>query len=279
MDNSLITKLIKKINFDLADKFELSKAKELSFVPVNMQKDVTTGEEVFFVAVYSNTNGEAVKSYIKTILSNEVKFIHMTKSNFELLFDAFLKKFSAQYGDTIPSINDSQDELEISDDEDGIEINLNSDDDSLDIDDDINLDDDSSDDIDDSSDSYDDKDDLFVDDEEENQNSAIEILPEAPAAKTKEVSEEDSAIKKVQAPQTKKLGEILIEENLINEKQLEIALAESKVQKIPLGSIMVKLGFVKMKDLKEALGENYGAVALPTIQKSVRYLCVHKVLR
>ena len=47
MDNSLITKLIKKINFDLADKFELSKAKELSFVPVNMQKDVTTGEEVF----------------------------------------------------------------------------------------------------------------------------------------------------------------------------------------------------------------------------------------
>ena len=44
MDNSTIVKLIKKINFDLVDKFELTVTKELSFVPVNMQKNMATGE-------------------------------------------------------------------------------------------------------------------------------------------------------------------------------------------------------------------------------------------
>ncbi|MBQ8634946.1 Flp pilus assembly complex ATPase component TadA [bacterium] len=62
----------------------------------------------------------------------------------------------------------------------------------------------------------------------------------------------------VKAPQTKKLGEILIEENLITERQLEIALSESKAQNIPLGHTMVKLGFVSMRDLKEALGAQKG---------------------
>mgnify|MGYP002626487110 CR=1 FL=1 len=53
-------------------------------------------------------------------------------------------------------------------------------------------------------------------------------------------------------------GEILLEENLITESQLEIALAESKAQSVPLGSVLVKLGFVKLKDLKEALGAQMG---------------------
>jgi type IV pilus assembly protein PilB len=65
-------------------------------------------------------------------------------------------------------------------------------------------------------------------------------------------------VSKVKAPETKKLGEILLEEKLITERQLEIALAESKNQGIPLGSVMVKMGFVKIKDLKEALGAQMG---------------------
>ena len=65
-------------------------------------------------------------------------------------------------------------------------------------------------------------------------------------------------VSKVKAPETKKLGEILLEEKLITENQLKIALEEAKVQNIPLGSIMVKMGFVKMKDLKEALGAQMG---------------------
>jgi len=62
----------------------------------------------------------------------------------------------------------------------------------------------------------------------------------------------------VKAPETKKLGEILLEENLITERQLGIALSESKAQGVPLGSILIKLGYVSMRDLKEALGAQMG---------------------
>ena len=65
-------------------------------------------------------------------------------------------------------------------------------------------------------------------------------------------------VSKVKAPQTKKLGQILIEEKLITPEQLETALSESKIQKIPLGSVLVKLGYVTIKDLKEALGAQRG---------------------
>ena len=45
MTNDLLDKLIKKINFEYANNFELAIAKEYSFVPINVQG------ESFFVAV------------------------------------------------------------------------------------------------------------------------------------------------------------------------------------------------------------------------------------
>ena len=63
MDNSLISRLIKKINFDLADKFELSVAKDLSFVPINMQNDV------FFVAIHSKSNKAEITKYVNSVLN------------------------------------------------------------------------------------------------------------------------------------------------------------------------------------------------------------------
>ena len=65
-------------------------------------------------------------------------------------------------------------------------------------------------------------------------------------------------INAVDAPTTKKIGEILIEEGLINDKQLTMALAEAKVLGIPLGSVLVKMGFITIKELKEALGAQMG---------------------
>ena len=61
MDNSTITKLAKKINYDLANNFDLLTTKKLSFVPVNMQTNATTGEEVFFVAVCKDSNQTKIK--------------------------------------------------------------------------------------------------------------------------------------------------------------------------------------------------------------------------
>ena len=273
MDNSLISRLIKKINFDLADKFELSVAKDLSFVPINMQNDV------FFVAIHSKSNKAEITKYVNSILNNKLEFIYLNKDKFDMLFDAFLKKFSAKYGTTLPSEEPSKEDeedvdyysgdLELDedfnlDDQEDLDISDEADSDSLDIADDSD-DVDSSDDGDidvDFDDNFDDKDDLFGEDDKTQDEQSSK--PEEKSEKKGNIIDFENEgvakadISKVKAPQTKKLGEILIEENLINEEQLEIALAESKVQKIPLGSVLVKMGFVTIKDLKEALGAQMG---------------------
>ncbi len=273
MDNSLISRLIKKINFDLADKFELSVAKDLSFVPINMQNDV------FFVAIHSKSNKAEITKYVNSVLNNKLEFIYLNKDKFDMLFDAFLKKFSAKYGTTLPSEEPSKEDeedvdyysgdLELDedfslDDQEDLDISDEADSDSLDIADDSD-DVESSDDGDidaDFDDNFDDKDDLF--DEDDKTQDEQSSKPEEKSEKKENIIDFENEgvakadISKVKAPQTKKLGEILIEENLINEEQLEIALAESKVQKIPLGSVLVKMGFVTIKDLKEALGAQMG---------------------
>lgn len=255
MDNNLINKLIRKINFEFANKFELSTAQELAFVPVNMQNGV------FFVAIYSSSNKDKILKYISNIIDNKIEFIYLTKENFEVLFSAFVKEFAQRNGnadisflDKFPSSDsedadddddmfgiDSDEELEI---DDNFESDLNSDnlfDDSNDdgtlkesLDDDFNSDDE---------DKIDLKDDSFDDTFEE---------------KKEEQPTGEKSVQKVKNPNKKKLGEILIEGGLISDKQLEIALAESKVQNVPLGSILIKMGFVTIKDLKEALGAQMG---------------------
>ena len=58
----------------------------------------------------------------------------------------------------------------------------------------------------------------------------------------------------VPQPQSQsKLGELLIEKGYITDVQLLQALAESKRQKVPVGSMLFKLGFITLEQLKEAL--------------------------
>lgn len=254
MDNSIINKLIRKINFELADKFELSEAQELSFVPVNMQNDV------FFIAVYSSSNKDKIIDYVSKIIDNKIEFIYLTKDNFDLLFNAFLKKFSQNHGQVDMSLlhvkDDDDDDIVDDDDDDFLNISCDSD---IDLDED-NVSLDFSDGADEDGSKADEIDaDLdFDNDENENEEQS------APEIENKIEPKEDvskigkSDLSKVSSPRTKKLGEILMEEGLINDKQLEIALGESKAQGVPLGSILVKLGFVTIKDLKEALGAQMG---------------------
>ncbi|EKE03024.1 MAG: hypothetical protein ACD_20C00287G0007 [uncultured bacterium] len=56
----------------------------------------------------------------------------------------------------------------------------------------------------------------------------------------------------------KKLGEQLIDEGLITEEQLSQALAESKQTGTPIGSALVKLGFIHIDQLREALSIQQG---------------------
>ncbi len=60
------------------------------------------------------------------------------------------------------------------------------------------------------------------------------------------------------APPKKKLGEQLIGDGLITEEQLTMALAESKQTGTPIGSVLVKLGFIHIEQLREALSRQQG---------------------
>lgn len=255
MDNSTITKLIKKINYDLANKFDLSVTKELSFVPVNLQTNSATKEEVFFVAVCKNSDQTKIKKYINKFIENEVSFIKMSAQDFNVLYETFAKKYSQLYNVPLPeeshTNNDSilidNDDIIISDEELNIDDNSNTSGGNIFLED-SQENDESNDDISDSDEQFDDtldEDDDFNQPIDERATYGLDGKPKAD-------------IKQVKAPQTKRLGEILIEENLINEEQLQIALAESKSQNIPLGSVLVKMGFVTIKDLKEALGAQMG---------------------
>lgn len=257
MSNVTIDKLIKNINYNLADKFELSVAKELSFVPLDIQNNV------LFVAVHSlSQNKDAIKEYISQHVQNELKFIGLEKYNFDVLFNAFLKEFIAKHGGILPKdLKNENDSTSEEDEESSLE---------LDIDDDLTLDIDSSDEGDDI-DSSDDSEATVISgaEDEETDKEIDDIFEQAKKNAQKNQAEQNTLtddgdgvatadVSKVKAPETKKLGQILIEEKLITQDQLEVALAESKVQKIPLGSVLVKLGYVTIKDLKEALGAQMG---------------------
>lgn len=245
MNNAIITKLTNKINFDLVSKLDVKTIKELSFVPVNVQNNV------FFIAISTKSQKDKIIEYVGDKIEYKLEFIYLTKDNFDLLFDSFLKeasrRFGVQYEDEEPSKDDDA------------QIDLISDDDySLDgdLDEDIELVDDFSDQLNDNSD--DEQDDVSVETSKQNKSESVSKKEDIVSDDSSSEKSAGADIKKVKSPQTKKLGEILIEEGLITEKQLEIALAESKVQHIPLGSILVKMGFVTIKDLKEALGAQMG---------------------
>lgn len=61
----------------------------------------------------------------------------------------------------------------------------------------------------------------------------------------------------------KQLGELLIERGILNQQQLEKALAYQKQRGGLIGEILVELGFVKEEDIAQALTAQYGFPYLP----------------
>lgn len=61
----------------------------------------------------------------------------------------------------------------------------------------------------------------------------------------------------------KQLGELLIERGIINQRQLDKALAVQKERSGLIGEILVELGFTKEEDIAQALTAQYGFPYLP----------------
>ena len=270
MTNDLLDKLIKKINFEHANNFELAVAKEYSFVPINVQGDS------FFVAVSPDADKEKIIEYVKPIVDKKIEFIFLSKQNFDTLFDAFLKKFSSRFGSVLSGEfeNDPFASVEFEGRKEFNNINKDSQADSVDDDNVVDID------IDDETELDDDELDLSADDTDEEElivdDNALELSDSDKSSPINDKSQDKKSekpeekvrgnINAVDSPTTKKIGEILIEEGLINDKQLTMALAEAKVLGIPLGSVLVKMGFITIKELKEALGAQMG-VKLATAEQ------------
>lgn len=262
MANDLLDKLINKINFEHANNFELAVAKEYSFVPINVQG------ESFFVAICPESDKAKITEYVQPIVNKKIEFIFLSKQNFDTLFNGFLKKFSSTFGSVVSSqaadnpfgdVTFHKEEKPAPKQETPVET-INEDGDTvLDLSDEDN-------DLDLSLDDDDDEDNNKTLDIKEENDDESGTLNAGAAISAKADNKRKKGITDIQAPGTKRIGEILIEEGLINEKQLNIALAESKANNIPLGSELVKLGYITVKDLKEALGAQMGVTMASTEQ-------------
>ncbi len=341
MSSEITLKLIKRVNFEYAKKFDLTRTKELSFVPVSVKSNT------FFAAVPQAVNKAAIKEYIKTILNLETEFIFLTAESFAELYELYEQEFNKVTGAQTPAPVEIAAQTPVQEQEpevkeqkntepeqaDDLDISLdNVEIENLDIGDvaEINL-------SEDSPMAQEDNDyrsmgaiaaeraaknaptpppppkaPIEIQAPQEPVPQAVEqpqpkpeppqapkpapipaptpVPPQAPkqekpeenpfvaqpvniaqpqAAQNKPEPKEEKPVRKlskVKDARKKKIGEILIEEGLITEKQLEIALAESKATKIPLGSTLVKLNFVNIQDLKEALGAQQGTELARTEQ-------------
>ncbi len=271
MKNPLLIKIINKVNLDLTAKFNLDKIKELSFLPINTQDDK------LFVAVSSECSRDKVTEYMKTVSDLKFEFISLSQDKFDTLVRLYESKLSVlNYSKNVPMANFQSEENETTQQESISDIQ------------DVDLIKEESAVIEDS------RDEVFVNIENNNQEilsdeSDESILDEIDVDKSvldvdiepssfeadiqstepKVVEPESSAsssMEGVKAPETKKIGEILLESGIITEKQLAIALAESKALDIPLGSVLVKLGYVSIQDLKSALGAQQGLELATTEQ-------------
>lgn len=266
--NELLIKLTNKINFKYAEKFDLDKERELMFAPVNFQGDS------FFVAVCPSSNKALISEYVESLLHCRADFIYLSDQNFKDFFKEYETIIASKYPNksnaargTSEKVLSAESSKKFSLDSSVEEI-LNM---SIDIGEIEPLE------IDDSEKIVSIKPDASSVEQKPKlmEIPAINTIDEKPDAEPKvEYKEEikgseeelkkeaakkdEKRVSKVKDPKTKKLGEILIESGHLTEKQIAIALAEAKALSIPLGSVLVKLGFITIKVLKEALGAQLG---------------------
>lgn len=329
MTTETVSKLIKKVNFDYAIKFDIQRTKELSFVPVNIQNST------FFVGISPESDKVGITQYVKLVFGARAGFIYLTKESFVELWEAYLDKH--------PTVNKQQTEAQsktlsdvasvknvekgtkeqVNNEADNFADNLDLSDVSvielepfdeieiepLDVVDDIII-----------APSPNSPKPVLAQMQQQPQasqpsrplqaapqtqmqpsgqvNKQAQVQPQRqslppqqaqPAARASNQQKfqqpqkpqqaqqqftvqnspttppvlgnpplEPRKIDKIKNPEKKRIGDIFIEEGIITEKQLQMALAESKATDTPLGSVLVKLGFVKISDLKDALAAQQG---------------------
>ncbi len=253
MSNESLQKLIKNVNFDYASKFDKKMMATLSFLPVKLKG------ETFYFAISENSNKKEITDYATPILNKKIGFVVLP--DFDEFFEMYNKELNQKTLNEQPKKEEApivpeaiQEQQEISFD--------NPDDEHIDLSEDNSIDLNEGEHFEIVNEEKQEKSQYA---EKENAPNMEQILAEAkpqlPASKN-DSQDNGSHVNKIAATVKnaggKKLGEILIESGLITENQLSMALVEAKALDVPLGSALVKLNYVSIDDLKDALSVQQG---------------------
>ncbi len=252
MPNESLQKLIKNVNFDYASKFDKKAMATLSFLPVKLKG------ETFYLAISEKSNKKEITDYATPIINKKIGFVVLPD------FDEFFEMYNKVLNEKKPQEQPKKEEAPVVPEtvKEQDEISFDEPDDSL-----IDLDEGNSIDLEEGEHFE------IVDEEKEEQKERKEFEEPQPEQKVEQTLAETKP--QVPSPQTggshvnkvaasvknaggKKLGEILIESGLITENQLSMALVEAKALDVPLGSALVKLNYVSIEDLKDALSIQQG---------------------
>lgn len=216
----VLEKLKDSIDKNLIFKFDSNLLEQMKFVPISVKNS----------CIYVAVNPFANKEEISLLMGSEnlsTKFIQLSEDEIEDLLEHISTTF-------YPS-SDLKSEVEIGDeDENEIEIQEIEDIEIQEIED-IEIDEDNN------------SDDVQEIDETDDEEKEITKLTNNYIAKS---STSDTP--------PKRLGDLLIEAGYITNAQLVQALSEGKRKKMPLGSMLYKLGFITLKQLKDTLQKQQG---------------------
>ncbi len=223
MNIETINKIKSNINPKFAELFTRDDLLEFQFVPINKQAGF------FFVVVKEGADKSVISRAISAKDSDTVKFISFDAKSFEDFMDDYLNTYYTSPSDDMSSDNGDLDESSDSAVNNSVQ-------------------------------------------EEQVENSEIktnDVTSESPVESQVAENKQDSSspstnpeaktsVTYEEGPHKKRIGEILIEQGLLNNDQLVEALTASKKTGTPIGSTLVSLGFITVDQLKDALAYQQG---------------------
>lgn len=233
MSKEFLSKLLNKINIDLLGQFDRNEMEEKSFIPVLVR------DSYVYVVVSHETDKDAVLDiFAKKNSEYNVQFISDSSSEFNSFLAEVNSKFPVNGADS-ENNNDKQEKP--------------------------------------SEDKTKEESDTPVaqeENQEKNNNSSSAQTVDSNPVDDNSVDDNPSGIKpgeieKVKNPEKKRIGEILVEERLLTEEQVQEALVKSKQMGYPLGSTLVKLGYITIKQLRDALAAQMNLSATSEEQLSI----------
>ena len=258
MSDELSQKLIKKVNFDFFSQLDEKKIRGLSFLPINILKDT------MYVAITQTSNKVEIANYIQSALGKKTDFIFLRENDYRDFVIVYQEAYFAKTG-LKPLTDDAKLDAnkEQNEDDNLIDLDMGASSDldlsQYEIKNTPPIKEEVSQAREESSQTFNEAN--FEPEEIKMKGPEEESLSEmtqSPTTSRNSRGDRKKHIGDVQNPAGKKLGEILIEEGLITDKQLTIALAEAKATDVPLGSILVKLNYITIQDLKDALSAQQG---------------------